>query len=226
MADMNVSPAAAFDTHHDGRSPWADRQNQDTPAAKQAGFFGLQACRLEVMPGAEPLHLMNDASLLLSAAVDSLDALTEAAHDADESSQLREAFHALRYTLKQAHTVFGAAFDSLDRIRWDDYFKHQLEGGRAACEGADKGNVHELAAYRQGNTVAVLRELLERAEAGQMHGLAYCFKSGPQIHRVGFSGSYHDDPETALIAAGRMAYKANQLIGAVRDEPATEWGDI
>jgi hypothetical protein len=70
--------------------------------------------------------------------------------------------------------------------------------------------------------VAALRELLSRAERGALRGFAYVAKTGPKRHRVGFTGDYWDEPGEAILAGGRMQYKANQLMSALHDEPDTE----
>lgn len=70
-------------------------------------------------------------------------------------------------------------------------------------------------------TVEVLRDLLARAEDGRLRGIAFAIKSGPHVHRIGFTGDYWHHPDEALVGAGRMAYKANQLIAARNDEPET-----
>jgi hypothetical protein len=57
-----------------------------------------------------------------------------------------------------------------------------------------------LEQYRAREVVDALKELLAAAEAGQIQGLAYIVKAGPEDHRAGTAGVYRRHPEKALQA--------------------------
>jgi hypothetical protein len=57
-----------------------------------------------------------------------------------------------------------------------------------------------LTEYKNRELVAVLRELLELAEGGAAHGLAFVVKLGRGDHRAGMAGDYKRRPEEALSA--------------------------
>jgi len=75
--------------------------------------------------------------------------------------------------------------------------------------------------YRSRDTIAALRDLLNRAERGQIRGLAFAIKVGARRHRLGFTGHYYEDPIETLGCVTRMEYKLNQLISARDGEPET-----
>ena len=77
-------------------------------------------------------------------------------------------------------------------------------------------DVVQLATARHRETLAALRDLLARAEKGQIAGLMFAIKTSPKRHQIGFTGDYSNDPGEALGCASRMQYKANQL-ASVRD---------
>lgn len=58
----------------------------------------------------------------------------------------------------------------------------------------------DLEQYRRKEVVDALKVLLAAAEAGQIQGLAYVAKVGPEDHRAGTVGVYHRHPEKALQA--------------------------
>lgn len=62
------------------------------------------------------------------------------------------------------------------------------------------------------DTVALLRKLLERAEAGRLVGIACIVKMGPKRHRMGIAGDYWLDPLEVLGGATRLEYRINELI--------------
>lgn len=57
-------------------------------------------------------------------------------------------------------------------------------------------------------TVAVLRELLKRALAGELRGLALCFWTVRGGSEVRLTGAYLSQPEHALSAADLIKVKA------------------
>ncbi len=83
-------------------------------------------------------------------------------------------------------------------------------------------NVASIFERRNAEMVAGLTDLLKRAQAGTLRGLAFTAKLGSSKHHVGFLGDYYSDPEQALAGASRMQYKANQLISARDFEPETQ----
>lgn len=83
-------------------------------------------------------------------------------------------------------------------------------------------NVTRIDDYTDHDAIAALSDLLARARAGQLRGFAFVIKTAPKRHKMGFTGSYWDDPGEALIVATRMQYKLNQMISARDDEPSTD----
>lgn len=75
--------------------------------------------------------------------------------------------------------------------------------------------------YSSRDTVEALRDLLERAERGQLKGFAFAIKTSLRRHRIGFTGHYWDDPVETLGCVTRMEYKLNQLISSRESEPDT-----
>lgn len=57
---------------------------------------------------------------------------------------------------------------------------------------------------RNEQLVAVAKELLELAEAGDLHGMAFVIKLGLRDHRPGLAGDYQGHPEEALYATLKM----------------------
>lgn len=57
-----------------------------------------------------------------------------------------------------------------------------------------------LEQYRKKDVVEALKGLLQAAEDGQIHGLAFVIKVGPGDHRAGTAGIYKRQPEKALQA--------------------------
>ena len=80
-------------------------------------------------------------------------------------------------------------------------------------------NVTQIDQHPHNDTVLALREILERAERGQVRGLVFAIKLPGRRHRIGFTGSYFDDPIDALGTVTRIEYKLNQLISARDSEP-------
>jgi hypothetical protein len=65
-------------------------------------------------------------------------------------------------------------------------------------------HVVRLAQYRNRKVAAVLRELLDLAEAGHLHGIAFVGKFGRNDHRAGVAGDYKDRPDEAMSATFRL----------------------
>ena len=83
-------------------------------------------------------------------------------------------------------------------------------------------NVTKIELARHRDTIAALRDLLQRAEAGGARGLVFAIKTRSKRHLVGFTGDYADDPHEMLGIVTRLEYKANQLISSEEDEPGTD----
>lgn len=83
-------------------------------------------------------------------------------------------------------------------------------------------SITRIEEYHARDTVAALRDLLERAEAGRLRAFAFAIKTGPKRHRYGFTGDYRTDPAEALGCVTRMEYKVNQLMSANDHEPETQ----
>lgn len=77
-------------------------------------------------------------------------------------------------------------------------------------------NVVSLSRFRNKELVAILRELTELAERGQITAHAFVVKFGPNDHRAGVSGDYKRNPEEALTATFRMERRLRDDI----EEPA------
>jgi len=82
-------------------------------------------------------------------------------------------------------------------------------------------NVTKIENYQNRETIAALRDLLERAERGAVRGMAFTIKVRGNRHMVGFTGDYHANPHEMLGVITRMEYKVNQLISALDDDPET-----
>lgn len=82
-------------------------------------------------------------------------------------------------------------------------------------------NVTTIEDYRSRDMIEALEDLLGRARKGQLRGFAFAIKVGSRRHRVGFTGTYWDDPTEALGCVTRMEYKLNQLISSRDGEPET-----
>ncbi len=81
------------------------------------------------------------------------------------------------------------------------------------------GNVVSLQQWKCKSTIAVLRQLLEKAERGEVNGLIFAC-SGPLHDRgVGLTGDFSDHPMRALVAAERMRHRINMLIDKEGEEP-------
>lgn len=65
-------------------------------------------------------------------------------------------------------------------------------------------HVVSLEQFRNQKLVAVLRELLELAEEGEIQGLVFVAKFGAGDHRAGAAGDYKRKPEEALSATFTM----------------------
>lgn len=82
-------------------------------------------------------------------------------------------------------------------------------------------SVTRIDEHHNHDTVEALRDLLRKAEAGQLRGLGFVVKVGLRRHRIGFTGDYLDDPVQVLGCVTRMEYKVNQLISSRDSEPET-----
>lgn len=57
---------------------------------------------------------------------------------------------------------------------------------------------------RNTKVVAVVKELLELADDGDLQGLTFVAKLGRKDHRAGVVGDYEQNPAEAVYAASRM----------------------
>lgn len=72
-----------------------------------------------------------------------------------------------------------------------------------------------LAEYRSSDVVKTLRELLDLAEDGQIYGLVFVCKLGPNDHRAGRAGAYKRAPEQALPATYMLKdYLSRHTLGS------------
>lgn len=72
--------------------------------------------------------------------------------------------------------------------------------------------LHVVKSLVSRETVAVLRDLLQRALTGQLRGLALCYWSAEGASVVLLTGVYRAQPEHALSAADRIkVIAAHQL---------------
>lgn len=65
-------------------------------------------------------------------------------------------------------------------------------------------HVVELRRYRNRKVVAVAKDIVTLAEAGDLHGIAFVLMLGPHDHRAGIVGEYQRHPAEALLAALRL----------------------
>jgi len=72
--------------------------------------------------------------------------------------------------------------------------------------------ITKISEFSSRETVQALQQLLRRAEAGQITGLAFAIKTGPKRHRIGFTGDYWRDPVQLLGCVTRMEYRVNHII--------------
>ena len=79
----------------------------------------------------------------------------------------------------------------------------------------------KISEHSSRETVEALQQLLERAEAGHISGLAFAIKSGPKRHRIGFTGEYWRDPVQLLGVVTRMEYRVNHIISSRDGEAET-----
>lgn len=63
----------------------------------------------------------------------------------------------------------------------------------------------------QRDTIGILRCLLERAEQGEIVGLAMCYRTKDRVEHAAFSGIYMARPGAAVNAAMRLSWKLTQM---------------
>jgi len=79
--------------------------------------------------------------------------------------------------------------------------------------------VTKIADFKSKETVEMLRDLLEKAENGEILGLVFCVRLGIRRHAMGVSGHYKDDPVMAVAVTARMGHRLNVAADAL-DEVA------
>jgi hypothetical protein len=72
-------------------------------------------------------------------------------------------------------------------------------------------SIVKLADYKNRETVSLLRRLLNQAQAGQISGMAMCFRTSDGIEDARFTGMYRADPGKAVNAAMRLTWKLTQM---------------
>lgn len=87
-------------------------------------------------------------------------------------------------------------------------------------------NVTRISDYQNRDTVSALKDMLARAQAGKLRGVAFAVKTGAKRHLMGMTGEYWDDPHEALSVATRMEYKINQVISGRDDEQRTDFAPL
>jgi hypothetical protein len=68
-----------------------------------------------------------------------------------------------------------------------------------------------LQRHRSPDIGRLLAGLLELWEAGQVKGLALCFKDPQNMEHISFLGDYRDDPAHGLSASLKMSRIINQI---------------
>ena len=71
--------------------------------------------------------------------------------------------------------------------------------------------VVRLGRYRTQDVGTVLKHLLAKWEAGEIKGMAVCYKDAHNGEHISFTGNYHDDPAHALSAAMKMSRRINEI---------------
>jgi hypothetical protein len=74
----------------------------------------------------------------------------------------------------------------------------------AGTQSMKAANVISIKEYRNQETISTLEQLLEKARAGEVIGLAYSVCLCEWSSGVGATGTYRDSPETALGGIGRL----------------------
>lgn len=69
--------------------------------------------------------------------------------------------------------------------------------------------------FRHRETVGLLRALLEKAEAGEIAGVAVCFKPAGAAEEFVSSDCYAIDPDTAAAATLRLSMKLASAHGEI-----------
>lgn len=77
-------------------------------------------------------------------------------------------------------------------------------------------SVTNLREYRSRETVKLLTTLLAQAQDGKIDGLVFCVNLSTGRHAMGLSGSYLEDPVTALAVSSRLQHRLNQKIDEQR----------
>jgi hypothetical protein len=80
------------------------------------------------------------------------------------------------------------------------------------------GNVVNLRQLKAKSTIAVLQQLLEKAERGEVDGLLFAFSGPGHEPRIGVSGYFSDHPTRALAVAERMRHRINMVIDEEGEE--------
>jgi hypothetical protein len=65
-------------------------------------------------------------------------------------------------------------------------------------------NAITIVEYQNKDTIAVCREIIEKAERGEVTGMLFALRLTDFEHGIGATGTYRDDPVSGLTAAGRL----------------------
>lgn len=67
--------------------------------------------------------------------------------------------------------------------------------------------VVRIADHRNKEIISVLRHFLERAEMGELQGLAVCAQDGADREEIAVAGSYRTNPARSVNIAMRMSWR-------------------
>lgn len=67
-----------------------------------------------------------------------------------------------------------------------------------------QSNVVRIVEYKNRDTIAVCREIIAKAERGEVTGMLFALRLGDFDHGIGATGSYLKDPISGLAVAGRL----------------------
>jgi hypothetical protein len=67
-----------------------------------------------------------------------------------------------------------------------------------------KPKVTRLHTYIQQDTIEVCKAIIAKAERGEVSGMIFAIREGPNDHGIGATGFYRDDPLTAKSVVGGL----------------------
>lgn len=72
--------------------------------------------------------------------------------------------------------------------------------------------VIRITEYKNRDTISLLREALEMAIDGKVHGVCLAMKFDGTHHGMALAGEYFDDPTDVLAVASRIDFEVNLLV--------------